>query len=130
MKEEDIRKLKEQMEESGLTPVVRTIEVGDWIKNAERTKDDEAGVGTCWREYWQIFTQNDYPTKCPFCNETLEGEKVDGCHIKIDEKRFGLSSRKWIEGSFIIPGHHDCNIAIDGECQAKIKILAVKAIKK
>lgn len=130
MSTEEISKLKEQMEGSGLKPEIREVDSGDWIKNAERTSDEHAGVGTSWKEYWQISTQQDFPTKCPFCSQSLEGNDVDGCHIKIDEKRPACSSRRWIDKKYIIPGHHNCNIIYDSECQSKINIIAVEAIKK
>lgn len=127
MSTEEIRKLKEQMEESGLEPEIRKVKSGDWIKNAERTGDEHAGVGTCWKEYWQIFTQQDFPTKCPFCGEPMAEDQIDGCHIKIDEKRPTCSSRRWISAKFIIPGHHDCNIKYDRKCQSIVDIIAVEA---
>ncbi len=130
MSKEEKRDLKEKMEGAGLKLDIREVESGDWIKNAKRTGDDHAGVGTCWKEYWQIFTQQDFPTKCPFCGQTLKGDDIDGCHIKIDEKRTACSSRRWIDKKYIIPGHHDCNITYDGECQSKISVIAVEAIEK
>lgn len=130
MNTEKKNELKRKAEESGLSPEIRTVEDANWIKNAERTGDDRAAVGDFWKYYWQIFTQEDFPTKCPFCGETLEADKIDGCHIKIDEKRLGLDSRRWLEKKYIIPGHHDCNISYEGENQAKIRINAVEAIEK
>lgn len=58
--------------------------------NAERTGDDDAAVGSSWKEYWQIFTLKDFPSTCPLCGKHLEKNDVDGCHIKIyhqDTKR-------------------------------------------
>lgn len=130
MSTEEKRKMEEQMKGSGLKPETREVESGDWIKNAERTSNEHAGFGTCWKEYWKIFTQQDFPTKCPFCGQTLEGDYIDGCHIKIDEKRPTFNSRRWIDKKYIIPGHHDCNISDDGEFQSKINIIAVEAIEK
>ena len=130
MSPEERDKLKKQFMEANIHLKFREVESGDWIKNAVRTEDDKASAGTCWKEYWQICTLQDYPTKCPFCGETLQDDDIDGCHIKVDEKNPGIDSRKWNEKIFIIPGHHKCNVTIDSECQAKIRILAVEAIKK
>lgn len=123
-------KLNEIKVKSGLQPEIREVKIGDWIKNAERTADDKAGVGGCWKDYWQIFVQQDFPTKCPFCGESLTDGDIDGCHVNIDEKRCGVDSRKWLEKKYIVPGHHNCNVKQDGENQIKITIQVVEAIGK
>jgi len=72
----------------------------------------------------------DFPTKCPFCGETLEEDDIDGCHIKIADPTLGKAAMSWTTKKFIIPGYHKCNTSIDGECQTKIAITAMEAIKK
>lgn len=123
-------KLEAHRAECGFIPKTLTVKCGSWIKNAQRTGDDDARVGSCWKDYWQIFTLQDFPTKCPFCGENLEKGDVDGCHIKVDKKREGLESREWMEETYIVPGHHGCNIDYDKVCQANINISIVEAIKK
>lgn len=130
MNAENKKRFEKLKVESGLNPKTHNVEAGDWIKNADRTGYDDAGAGSCWKEYWQIFTLHDFPTKCPFCGNTMNVGDIDGCHIKVDKKRSGMDSREWLEDNYIIPGHHDCNVSIETECQAKINISAVKAIKK
>ena len=115
---------------SGLNPEIRTIYKGDWIKNAQRTSDEHAAVGGSWKEYWQIFTLQDFPTKCPFCGETLEEEDINGCHIKVSGPIIGKTAKTWSRKIYIIPGHHKCNMKLDAEFQAKINITAAEAIEK
>lgn len=116
--------------ECGFSPEILTVSSGSWIKNAERTGDETARVGSCWKDYWQIFTLQDFPTKCPFCGKNLEVGDVDGCHIKVDYKRECLESRGWMEKTYIVPGHHGCNITLDKACQASINISVVEAREK
>ena len=80
--------LKHQAMDSGIIPETKSLQAGAWIKNAERTGDDNATVGSCWKEFWQIFTLKDFPTKCPFCGMPMKEDEVNGCHIKI--RGFGL----------------------------------------
>ena len=130
MSEQEKKELKTKCESTSVAPEMKALSGGMWIKNAEMTSDDRAVVGSCWREYWQIFTQQDFPTKCPFCGQTLNETDIDGCHIKIAGPIMGKAAKSWSAKKFIIPGHHTCNTSIDGECQVKINIIAVEAIEK
>ena len=94
--------------------------------NAVRTGDDRAAVGSSWKEYWQIFTQEDFPTTCPFCGLPMSENEIDGCHIKI----MGFLLGSWSEKKYIIPGHHGCNMQQDDEFDAKITVNAVEATEK
>ena len=130
MTEQTKKELKEKHDNSGLNSDMKTLSSGAWIKNAPRTGDGDAAVGTCWKDFWQIFSGQDFPTKCPFCGEELEATDIDGCHIKIAGHTVGKAALSWSAKKYIIPGHHKCNTSIDGECQAKITIVAVEAIEK
>ena len=99
-----------------LNPEIRTLYFGQRFKNAIRTGDDRAAVGSSWKEYWQIFTQEDFPTTCPFCGLPMEEDEIDGCHIKI--LGLGLLGR-WSDKKYIIPGHHSCNLKFGEEFNAK-----------
>lgn len=112
---------------TSLNPEIRTLYVGQRFKNAERTGDDKAAVGSSWKEYWQIFTQEDFPKSCPFCGLPMKEDEVDGCHIKI--MGLGLLGR-WSDKKYIIPGHHGCNMQLGEEFNAKITVKAVEAIEK
>lgn len=109
-----------------LRPGIRTLFVGQHFKNAERTGDDNATVGNSWKEYWQIFTQEDFPKTCPFCGLPMTEDEVDGCHIKIK----GLLQGSWTVKKYIIPGHHGCNMQFGEEFDAKISVKAVEVIEK
>lgn len=109
-----------------LRPEIRTLFIGEHFKNAVRTGDDKAAVGSSWKEYWQIFTQEDFPTTCPFCGLPMTEDEVDGCHIKIKGRLQG----SWSVKKYIIPGHHRCNMQQDEEFDAQITVKAVEAIEK
>lgn len=111
---------------SKLTPEIKTLFKGQRFKNAVRTSDDKAAVGRSWKEYWQIFTQEDFPTACPFCGLPMKDEDVDGCHIKIK----GILQESWSVKKYVIPGHHGCNLKFGDEFDAKITVKAVEAIEK
>ncbi len=111
---------------SAIEPEIRTLFVGTKFKNAERTSDEHAAVGSSWKEYWQIFTLDDFPTKCPFCGEPLDEKDIDGCHIKIK----GILSGSWSVKKYIIPGHHGCNMQSGEEFISRIQVKAVEAIEK
>lgn len=130
MTEQERKELREKQDGSGLKPETRSLQAGEWIRNAERTGDDKAAVGSCWKDFWQLFTLKDFPTKCPFCGDTLAEDDIDGCHIKIAGPILGKAAKSWTAKKYIIPGHHKCNTSIDGECQAKIAIAAVEVIEK
>lgn len=130
MTEQERKELIEKRDNSGLNPEIKKLNAGTWIINAERTGDDKAAVGGCWKNYWQIFALQDLPTKCPFCGEPLSENEIDGCHIKIEGPIIGKVAKSWSLKKYIISGHHKCNTSIDGECQAKIAITAVEAIEK
>lgn len=111
---------------TSLNPEIRTLFVGQHFKNAERTGDDKAAVGSSWKEYWQIFTQEDFPKICPFCGLPMAEDEIDGCHIKIQ----GLLSGSWSVKKYIIPGHHGCNMQLGEEFDAMITVKVVEAIEK
>ena len=111
---------------SMLTPKKHLLTVGDVFCNADITGDDDPKVGGSWKEYWKIFTKEDFPTTCPFCGKPLVDDDVSGCHIKIA----GMLSGSWSMKKFIIPGHQNCNLKVNDEFTAKISLTAVEAIKK
>jgi len=119
--------LKAKKLSTDLNPEIRTLYIGQHFKNAVRTSDDKAAVGSSWKEFWQIFTQEDFPATCPFCGLPMKEDEVDGCHIKI--MGLGLLGR-WSEKKYIIPGHHGCNMQLGEEFNAKIIVKAVEAIEK
>lgn len=84
-------------------------------------------MGGSWKEYWQIFTQEDFFKTCPFCGLPMTEEQVDGCNIQILGP--GLLGR-WSVKKYIIPGHHCCNMKLGEEFDAKITVKAVEAIEK
>ena len=88
-----------------INPRRRQLKEGGLFKNAKRTGDDDAAVGNSWKEYWQIFTLQDFPAKCPFCGKDLRQGNTDGCHIRF----WNEASRKW-SIKYIILGHHNCNL--------------------
>ena len=48
------RARKERVKRNGgsvLNPEKRSLQVGTWIKNAKRTDDDKAAVGSCRKKY-------------------------------------------------------------------------------
>ena len=110
---------------TNLRPEIRTLFKERHFKNAERTGDDKAAEGGSWKGYWQIFTQEDFPTVCPFCGLPMSEEEIDGCHIKIA----GLLTGSWSVKKYIIPGHHGCNMQLGEEFDAQITIKAVEAIE-
>lgn len=67
MTEQDRKILRIKRLMAHINPEIRTLCVGQHFTNAERTSDDRAAVGSSWKEYWQIFTQEDFPATCPFC---------------------------------------------------------------
>lgn len=118
--------LKMKKLSTNLKPEIRTLFEGQRFKNAERTSDDKAAVGSSWKEYWQIFTGEDFPIVCPFCGLPMSEEEIDGCHIKI----MGILKGSWSVKKYIIPGHHGCNMQLGKEFNAKITVKAVEAIEK
>lgn len=127
MKEQDRKILRVKRLLSHITPEIRTLYANQHLKNAERTSDDRAAVGSSWKEYWQIFIQEDFPETCPFCGLPMLEDEIDGCHINI--LGLGLLGR-WSEKKYIIPGHHGCNMQQGEEFDAKITVKAVEAIEK
>lgn len=125
---DDLKKLLAiKMLSSGIFPDVKHLIEEQRFKNAERTGDDKARVGSSWKEYWKIFSQQDFPPICPFCGMPMSEDEVDGCHVKI--KGGGLLGR-WSEKEYIIPGHHKCNMQQDEEFVTQIAVEAVEAIEK
>lgn len=112
--------------QSSTSAEIGTLYESQHFKNAERTSDEHATVGKSWKEYWQIFTLEDFPDTCPFCGEPLQVNEIDGCHIKIA----GFLNGSWSSKKYIIPGHHGCNMQLGDEFDARIGIKAVEAIEK
>lgn len=110
---------------SNLTPEIKTLYKDQHFKNAVRTSDDKAAVGSSWKEYWQIFTQEDFPTTCPFCGMPMREDEVDGCHVKLN----GFLEGSWSAKKYIIPGHHECNMQFGDDFVAKSTIKSVEAIE-
>lgn len=127
MKEQDRKLLRVKGLMAQITPEIKTLYVGQHSKNAELTCDERATVGSSWKEYWQIFTQEDFPATCPFCGEPMSEDEIDGCHINI--LGLGLLGR-WSDKKYIIPGHHECNMQQGEEFDAKISVVAVETIEK
>lgn len=126
MNEQDKKILYVKRLLSSVSAGIRTLNEGQHFKNAERTRDEHAAVGKSWKEFWQIFTQEDFPDTCPFCGEPLQVNEIDGCHIKIA----GFLEGSWSSKKYIIPGHHGCNMQLDDEFDARIGVKAVEAIEK
>lgn len=130
--EKDLLRQKELMSE--LKPGRRTLTKGGGFRNADKTGYDDPKVGEVWKEYWQIFTQEDFPKTCPFCGKPLAEDDVDGCHINF--RRYKLFEKEdeanyvYDDEKYIIPGHHDCNLKYNAEFESKIEVAAVEAIKK
>lgn len=126
MNEQDKKILHVKRLLSSKSAEIRTLNEGQHFKNAERTRDEHAAVGESWKEFWQIFTLEDFPDTCPFCGEPLQVNEIDGCHIKIA----GFLEGSWSSKKYIIPGHHGCNMQLGDEFDAGIGIKAVEAIEK
>lgn len=126
MKEKEKDQLRQREIMSELKPDKRTLTNGYGLRNANRTGEEDPKVGSCWKEYWQIFTQEDFPSTCPFCGLHMNEDEIDGCHIKIA----GVLQGSWSDKKYIIPGHHDCNLKYNAEFESKIEVTAVEAIKK
>lgn len=120
------QQLKAKRKDSDITPSTYPILTNTVFKNAEQTSDEDAAVGSTWKEYWQIYALDDFPTICPFCGEPLNKDEVDGCHIQIKS----LIGDGWLKKTFIIPGHHSCNSKFGRVFSSKISIKAIEAIKK
>lgn len=126
MKEEIKNFLAIKMLSSGIVPEIKQLTRRQLFKNAERTGDDKAVVCNSWRDYWQMFTKQDFPTVCPFCGMPMIEAEVDGCHINVA----GVLNGIWSVKKYIIPGHHRCNMQQGEEFVAKTAVKAVEAIEK
>lgn len=128
--------LRLQKRDSGLSPSTRTINVDDVFRNANNTGDDEPKVGRSWKEYWQIFSLEDFPSTCPFCGKPLAEDEVSGCHINLRRVRLypkdGEDKYYYSEKEYIIPGHQRCNKCAENENEFKAKttITAVEVVEK
>lgn len=128
--------LKHRAMDSGITPITRIVNQGEVFKNADNTGDDNPKVGSCWKEYWQIFTQMDFPMTCPICGQPLAKEDISGCHINIRRTRMFPNEDQekyyYENAAYIIPGHQDCNKKSEKEnpFNSAIEVKAVEAIKK
>ena len=105
------------------------------FRNADKTGDDDPKIGSSWKEYWQIFTQQDFPATCPFCGEPLAEVDVSGCHVNLRRIKLftkpGEDKYYFTDKKYIIPGHQGCNKCSEdeNEFRAKIRVTAVEAIK-
>lgn len=126
MTEQEKKDLKEKRNNSGLNPDIKTLRAGTWIKNANCTGNDDPAVGSCWKEYWQIFTQKDFSIKCPLCGEYLAKADVNGCHIMI----YHSETKHWTIRKYIVPGHHSCNKSLVNPFPMQIAETVVEAIEK
>ena len=117
----NIKRLK-----NGLNPEIRILHKGELFKNDGNTGGDQPAVGDTWKEYWQIFTQEDFPTTCPMCGLPMTEDEIDGCQIKFA----GAVRGRWTVKKFIVPGHHACNMQLDDEFFSHITVKTVEAIKK
>lgn len=125
MKEEIKNLLAIKMLSSGIVPEIKQLTRGQLFKNAERTGDDKAGVGSSWKEYWEFFAKQGFPPTCPFCGMPMTEDEIDGCHINVA----GVLNGIWSAKKYIIPGHHRCNMQQGEEFVAKIGIKAVEVIE-
>lgn len=127
-KHEKIGLLKEA-KDSGIQPETFNLFEGYPIKNAEHTADEKAAAGGCWKQYWKIFARQDFPQTCPFCGEPLAEDDIDGCHVNIGERML-FEDVFYSEKTYIIPGHHSCNMQLGDSFKCNIPIMAVEAIEK
>ena len=134
MKKEEKELLRQKELMSGLKPGRRTLTKGGGFRNADKIGYDDPKVGDTWKEYWQIFTQEDIPTTCPFSGKALAEDEVDGCHVNFPTYKFFEKEEKgdyqYDDKMYIIPGHHGCNMQQGEEFDAKITVKAVEAIEK
>lgn len=126
MKEEIKNLLAIKMLSSGIVPEIKQLTRGQLFKNAERTGDDRAELGSSWKEYWEFFAKQDIPKICPFCGMPMSEDDVDGCHIHVA----GALNGSWSVKKYIIPGHHKCNMQQGEEFVSNITVRAVEAIEK
>lgn len=126
MTEQEIEELRKKRDDSGLNPEIKTLRRGAVVMNADRTGTDKAAVGSTWKEYWQIFTLQDFPSMCPLCGKQLIKDNIDGCHIKI----YHANTKHWSLRKYIVPGHHSCNVSLVNPFQLQISAIAVQAIEK
>lgn len=122
--------LENEARDSGLQPDKQRVNVGQTIRNAERTSDEKAAIGGSWKQFWKIFAADDYPLTCSFCGEPLSEEDIDGCHIEIKRSYLFREGEYYLEKKYIIPGHHSCNMQLGDEFKAQEGILAIEAIEK
>lgn len=52
-----------QARDSGISPDILHLKQGNVVQNAPYTSVDEPFIGESWKEYWQIFTRQDFPKK-------------------------------------------------------------------
>ena len=134
MKKEEKELLRQKELMSELKPDKRTLNAEYGFRNADKTGYDDPKVGSCWKEYWQIFTQEDFPAICPFCGKPLAEGDVSGCHINF--RRYKLFEEEtsgvyeYDEKKYIVPGHQDCNLKYNDEFISDISVTAVEAIAK
>lgn len=126
--------LRLQKIESGISPETKDLTVLSVFRNADKTGDDDPKIGSSWKEYWQIFAQQDFPVTCPFCGEPLAKDEVSGCHVNLRKIKLyskpGEDKYYFTDKKYIIPGHQGCNMKLGEEFDAKITVMAVEAIEK
>lgn len=131
-KEKELLRQKELM--SGLKSDKRTLYAEGGFRNADKTGYDNPNVGNCWKEYWQIFAQVEFPVIWPFCGKPFAKGDVSGCHINFCKyKLFEEETAGEYEYDYkkhIVPGHQDCNLKYNDEFISEISVMAVEAIAK
>jgi len=134
MKKEDKELLRQKKLMSELKPQIKTLTALARFRNADKTGDDDPKTGDSWKEYWQIFTQEDFPGTCPMCGKPLKEDDISGCHINFGRLKLflkeGEDSYTFEDTKFIVPGHQDCNVKFGEEFTSHITVTAVEAIKK
>lgn len=114
---------------SNLHPKKLTLNISTGFRNADNTADEKAAVGGCWKEYWKTFAREDFPIVCPFCGKALAEDETDGCHINV-LMQDSLGRRYYTRKSYIIPGHHTCNMQFGDEFASSTIVTAVEAFEK
>lgn len=104
-------------------PKVKSLTKGTYVQNAVGSGKYKPVGGGAWKDFWQKYSEENFPSTCPFCGKPLDEEEIHGCHILIGQES---NSNK----EYIIPGHEDCNHQFGKYWQLKRDIKAVEAINE
>lgn len=130
--EKELLRQKELMSE--LKPEKKSLNALTRFRNADLTSGKDPKVGGSWKEFWQIFTQEDFPVTCPMCGKPLLEDDTSGCHINFGRIKLfpkdGENKYTFDDKEYIIPGHQDCNVKFGKEFNSHITVVAVEAIEK